>query len=72
MQLAASPLFLPHAAPSEVITALWPFQSHLHAAGIKLGSASPNVIFPKLQPGAFQRPLSIQVFTFLQKVTVAF
>ncbi|GMN48858.1 hypothetical protein TIFTF001_018026 [Ficus carica] len=49
MQLAASPLFLPHAAPSEVITALWPFQSHLHAAGIKLGSASPNVIFPKLQ-----------------------
>ncbi|EXC43838.1 Protein TIFY 4A [Morus notabilis] len=49
MQLAASPLFLPHAAPSEVISALWPFQSQLQAAGIKLVSTSPTVISQKLQ-----------------------
>ncbi|PON94971.1 Tify domain containing protein [Trema orientale] len=49
MQLAASPLFLPHAAPSDVITALWPFQCHLQAAGVKLGPASPTMTFPRLQ-----------------------
>ncbi|PON54439.1 Tify domain containing protein [Parasponia andersonii] len=49
MQLAASPLFLPHAAPSDVITALCPSQCHLQASGVKLGPASPTMIFPRLQ-----------------------
>ncbi|KAL5538738.1 hypothetical protein UlMin_045808, partial [Ulmus minor] len=49
MELAASPLLLPHAAPSEVITTLWPFQCHFQAAEIKLGPTSPPVIFPRLQ-----------------------
>ncbi|KAL5561757.1 hypothetical protein UlMin_031504 [Ulmus minor] len=51
MELAASPLLLPRATPSEVITTLWPFQCHLQAAEIKLDPTSPPVIFPRLQTG---------------------
>ena len=58
MQLAASPLILPHAAPSDVMPALWPFASP---------SLSPSVIFPRMQIGTFNKLFSMS-FRLLIKV----